>query len=90
MPHIWVSESEQHWFQQWIVAYSAPSYIWTYARMLLSPYGQNFVKSSSKFMHFIQENSFNNVVREMAAILSRGQLDKYCILRAVMPIYPLQ
>ena len=31
------------------------------------------MKSQSKFMHFVQENAFENVVWKMAAILSRPQ-----------------
>ena len=72
MPHICVSESGQHWFRQWLVAYSAPSHYlnqcwvivnWTHRNKLQWNLNQN-----TKL--FIHENTSENIVCHMAAILS--------------------
>ena len=76
VPHICVSELYQHWFRQWLVACSAPSHSlnqcwgivnWTIGNKLQ----WNSIKNSNIL---IQENAFEDVVREMAAILSRGEM----------------
>ena len=73
--HKCVSESGQHWFRWWLVAYSAPSHYlnqcWNIVNWTLrNKHPWNF---SQKLNFFIQENVFENVVCEMAAILSRGR-----------------
>ena len=77
VPHICISESGQHWFRLWLVAYSTHIHYlnqcwiiikWTLRNKLL----WNFNKNSS---FLIQENAFENVVWEMAAILFRGRWD---------------
>ena len=75
MPHICVSESGQHWFRQWLVAFSAPSHYlnqccvivnWTLGKKLLGKFNQNIKLS-------IHENASENIVCERADILSRGR-----------------
>ena len=72
VPHICVSESDQHWFRQWLVACSAPSHYlnqccyivnWTFRNKLQWNLNRNTKLS-------IQENAYDNIVCEMAAILS--------------------
>ena len=78
MPHICVSESGQHWFRKWLVAYSAPSHYlnlcwfivnWTLRNKLQWNFNQN-----TKL--FIYENVFENIC-EMAAICSAGRWVKH-------------
>ena len=73
--YICVSESGQHLFKKWLVAYSGPSHYinqcwnvfnWTPRNILL----WNFRPNS------FQENPFGHVVWKMAAILSRHNLLK--------------
>ena len=73
--HICISVSGQHWFSEWLVAYSAPSHYlnqcwlivnWTLKNKLQ----RNSNKNTKLFTH---ENEFENVICEMAAILSRGR-----------------
>ena len=76
--HICVREWGQHWFRYWLIAYSAPSHylnqclvivIWTLRNKPQWNFNQN--------LHFfIHKNVFENVVCEMAAILSRGRWDE--------------
>ena len=74
MPHICVSESGQQWFTQWLVAYSAPSHYlnqcWVIVNWTLRNKLQWNFNQTTKF--FIHVNASENVVCEMAAILSRG------------------
>ena len=72
--HICVKESGIYWFRQWLVAYSAPSHYlnqcliivnWTLRNKLQWNFNQN-----TKL--FIHENTSENIVCEMAAILSSG------------------
>ena len=72
--HICISESGQHWFRKWLVAYSALSHYlnqcwgivnWTLTNKLHWKFNQN-----TKL--FIHENASENSVCEKAAILSRG------------------
>ena len=74
VPHIYVSESGQHWFRFWPVTYSVPSHYlnqysdnvnWSLRNKLQWNFNQN-----TKL--FIDENASENIVCEMAAILSRG------------------
>ena len=73
MQHICVSESSQHWLRKWLIAYSAPSHYlnqcwvivtWTH-RNKLQRIHDHGTKNS------IHENASENIVCEMAAILSR-------------------
>ena len=75
VPHICVSELDQHWFRQWFVTCSTPSYYlkqcwhivnWTFENKL--PWNAN--RNAKLFIH---ENAFENVVCKMEAILSRGR-----------------
>ena len=75
VPYICVSESGQHWFRRWLLAYSAPSHYlnqcWVIVNWVFRIYLQwSFNKNS---YIFIQENAFENLVWKMAAILSRPQ-----------------
>ena len=72
MPHICVSQSDQHWFRKWLVAYSTPSHYliqccvivnWTLRDKLKWDFDQN-----TKI--FIHENAYENIVCEITAILS--------------------
>ena len=71
-----VRESGQHWFSYWLVAYSAPRHYlnqcwanvnWTHRNKLQWNFTQNTKLS-------IHENASENIVCEMAAILSRGEM----------------
>ena len=73
--HIYISESGQHWYRQWFVAYLSPSHYlnqcwvianWTLRNKLQWNFNQNT-------QHFIHKTSSANTVCEMAAILSRGR-----------------
>ena len=72
MLHIWVSESGQHWFKWWLVAYSAPSYYlnqcWV---MSIAPVETNFSEILIKIQNFSLTKM--HIVCETAAILSRGR-----------------
>ena len=73
--HICVSESGQHWFRQWLVAYSVPSHhlkqCWVSANL---PIGTNFSEIWVKMKIFsFTKNVSESIVHEMAAILSRGR-----------------
>ena len=73
-PHICVNESGQHWFRQWLVAYLAPSHYlnqcWNIANWTLrNKIHWNLNRNS---YIFIQENASENIVCEMASVLSRG------------------
>ena len=76
VPHICVSESAQHWFRKWIVAYSVPIHYliqclviinWTIRNNLQWIFNQN-----SNF--FIQENAFENVVCQNGGHFVQGRL----------------
>ena len=73
--HWLTNSSNHHWFRQWLGADQAPSYClnqwwnivnWTFR----NNFHWNFNRNSKLFS---QENAFENVVCEMAAILSRPQ-----------------
>ena len=67
--------SNQHWFRQWLVAWSAPSHYqnqcWNIVNKTLRNKLQWNLHQNSYI--FIQENAFENVVWKTAAILSRPQ-----------------
>ena len=76
--HICVSESGQHWFRKWLVAYSASTHYlnqcwftvnWT-LRNKLQP---NFNRNSNIYL---EDNAFENAVCKKAAILSQLQCVK--------------
>ena len=73
MQRVCISESGKHWFRLWLVAYSAPSHYLNQCCIIvnwnLRDKFQWKFNQYSKF--FIRENAFENVVCEMAAILSR-------------------
>ena len=67
--------TNQHWFRQWLVAWSTPSHYqnqcWNIVNKTLRNKLQWNVNRNSNI--FIQENWFESVVCEMLAILSRPQ-----------------
>ena len=70
--------SNQHWFRKWLVAWTAPSHYlnqcWNIVNWTLRNKCQwNFNQNSSIF---IQANAFENVICEMASILSQPQCVK--------------
>ena len=85
-PHICVSESGQHWFRWWRVAYSAPSHYlnqcWVIVTWTLRNKRRwNFNQNTKRFVH---ENASENVVFEMAAILSRGRRVNPCPVEFIL------
>ena len=73
VPHTCASQSDQYWFRQWLVAYSAPNdYLnqcrvdvnWTFRNKIT----WNLNRNAKLFVH---KNAFENIFSEMAAILSR-------------------
>ena len=69
---ICVNELDQHWFRQWLVAYSAPSHhLKQYWHIILRNGLQLNSKRYTKI--FINENTFQNVVCKAAATLPRGK-----------------
>ena len=78
--HICISKLHHHWLKQWLVTWSAPSHYlnqcwnifnWT----LRNKFRWNLNQNS---YIFIQENAFENVVWEMAAIFSQPQYVNKC------------
>ena len=92
VPHIWVCESAQHWFRYWLVAYLAPrlylNKCWIIANWTLRY--KLLIKLQSRYKIFIHENVSENIVCEIAAILSRGRWvkQKLEIKLAVLPWFP--
>ena len=75
MPHICISESGQHWFRQRLVAYSVPSHYLNQCWKIVNWTLRNKIQwnlNRNSYV-FIQENASENIVCEMAAILSRGR-----------------
>ena len=67
-----------HWFRWWLVAWPAPSHYlnqcWNIVNWTL---GNKFQWNLNRTLYiFIQENAFENVVRNLAAILSRPKCVK--------------
>ena len=87
-PHICVSESGEHLFTQWLVAYSAPSHYlnqcWVIVNWTPGNKVQWDVNQITKL--FIHENSSKNIVCEMAAVLSRGGI--WANSHKLMHVYP--
>ena len=70
--------SNHHWFRKWLVAWSAPSHYQNQCWNIVQKTPRNklqwnFNRNSNTF---IQENAFESVVCEKAAILSRPQCAK--------------
>ena len=73
VPHICVSEWGQHWLRQWLVVFSAPKHNLKRCWLLsIGPVGTNFSEFYQNTKPFNHENEYENIVCEMAAILSRG------------------
>ena len=76
--HIGVIDLCHHWFRWWLVAYSAPSHYLNQCWNIVNWTLRNKLKwnlNQNSYI-FIQENAFENVVWEMAAILSGPQCVK--------------
>ena len=87
--HICVTESGQHWFRKWLVAYSAPSHYpnqrWVIVNWdLRNKRLWNFDRITKLLIH---ENASENVVYEMAAILSSGRWVKRVSVLAACLIF---
>ena len=80
MLYICIIELGHHWFRKWLVSYSAPSHYlnqcWIIANFTLRNKLQWNVNQNTKL--FIHENVSENVVCEMAAILSRKMSLMWC------------
>ena len=75
VPHICVSESGQHWFREWLDAYSAPSHYlnqcWVTVNWNLRNKLQwNFDQNTKLLIH---KNASEDIVYEKAVIMSRGR-----------------
>ena len=72
VPHICVSDSGQHWFRWWLVAYSAPSHYLNKLGVIASgPSGTNYNDIFIKIQNVSftkMENASENIVCEMVAI----------------------
>ena len=88
MPHICVSESDQHWFRKWRVAYSVPCYYlkqsWVVINWILRNTLQWNFNQNTK--HFVHKTASENIVCKMVSILSRPQ----CVnsLQSTLPVHP--
>ena len=73
--HICVSQSGQHCFRLWLVAYSAPSHCLNQCSIIVNWTPRNKIKwnINQNTKIFIHENASETIVCEMAAILSRGR-----------------
>ena len=73
VPHICISESGQHWFRLWLVAYSVPSHYLNQCWIIVNWTLRDTIRwnFSQKSNFFIRENVLENVICEVAAILSR-------------------
>ena len=71
--------SNHYWFRYWLVAWSVPSHYLNQCRTIVDwiP-GDKLQWNLNRNLHiFIRENVFENVIRKMAAILSRPQCVKH-------------
>ena len=68
VPHICLSQSCQHWFRQWLGAYSAPSHYLNQCWVIVNGNLKNKFKwnLNQNTRHFIHENALKFVVYEMA------------------------
>ena len=72
MTHICVGVLGQHWFRLWLVAYSVPSHYTNQCCVIANwtlDFSEILIKKTKVFIH---KNASENVVCEMAPILSRG------------------
>ena len=86
VPHICVSDSGQHWFRWWLgavwlVAYTALSHhlkqCWVIVNCTITNKLQRNFNQNTKL--FIQKNAYENIVCEIAVIVSRGRSVTYII-----------
>ena len=81
VPHICISESGQHWFIWWLVAYSTTSHYlnqcWVIINWILRNKLHWNVNQNSRL--FLPKIALENIVWGMAAILSRGRWVNECI-----------
>ena len=71
---ICVDNQDHHWFWSWIVTCSAPSLYLNQCCFRQSyPWEHNLMNFGRNWNIFIQENAFENVLSQMAVILSRPQ-----------------
>ena len=71
---IYASVNWPFWFRQWLVAWSAPRHYLNQGWNTVAPLGTNFAENLILYSNiFIKEKAFENVVRKLAAILSRPQ-----------------
>ena len=75
MSHICFSKLYHHWFREWLVAWQVPSHYLNQCWIILNwTHGNKLHWNLNGNLYiFIQENAFENVVREFAVILSRPQ-----------------
>ena len=75
VPQICVSEWGQHWFRKWLVTYSVPNHYLNQCWIIINSTLRNTLQwNFNQNTHFlIHKNSSENVVCEMAAILSRAR-----------------
>ena len=81
VPNICLSESGQHWFRLWLVAYWMPSHFlnqcWVIVNWTLGNHLQlNFNQNTKIFIH---ENVCENIICEMVAILFRERWVNICM-----------
>ena len=75
VPQIYFTELGQYWLRKWHVAYTVPSHYlnqcWVIVNWTLRNKLQwNFNQNTKLFIH---KNAFQNIVCQMAAILSKGR-----------------
>ena len=84
VPHIRVSESGQHRFRWWFVAYSAPYHYLNQCWIIVNwaPRNKLQLTFNQNSKHVIQENAYENIVCETAVIFFQGRWDNHT---SVMP-----
>ena len=91
VPHMCVNELGQHWLRLWLVAWWAPSHYLNQYRNIVNWALTNKLQWNFKqnIKLFIRENPSENIVCEMAAILSREyiQLQPYKGCLCVQPTH---
>ena len=75
MPRICISKSDQHWFRWWLGAYSVPSHYLKQCSAIVNRTLRNKLQwnFNQNIKFYIHENASENIVSQMAAILSRGK-----------------
>ena len=85
--HICISESGQHWFRQWLGAWSAPNHYLNQCWILLiGPLGINFSEMAIEINTFWLKKCTWNVFCELAAILSRGRWVNNLVKRKLVTV----